>query len=385
MYIGLCHAQKIVDPKMRFCEVRYHNVLDPASPFDQLYHKFLFEKYNGPWMGYTEGQATLYQVFEGMARNHQYVCLTINSRTGKPGNFKIASPGSYVAAARCAVRAMEEFRLTGFIALFSEPGYRFAMNKDSVRSWLDPVYETIKMLNPKLQVGAPGEEWIHPNAEGIYEAVIKSRKIDILTVHTLTDSNQRLLHYKKIWPGPIAVLETGSQKSEYDYRTSAGAKKIEEIVSYVYGHRDRVICLGIVYGDSSNSQKANWTLRLWDHNYSKILNTTPAWNKFVQLVEKYSDRLPHVIKIPDWVPKDGRKIVYDPNLPILSGIGRITGKHSPKRAVTLTDLDWILEKALRDDHGIEIGIHYPRQDGSTDEQVRLRLEQLARNLKDLAK
>jgi|GEM_PF-4847512 len=292
MYIGICHTQIPPSKQVRFAECRYHNVLDPSQPFDQLYHKFLYEKYRADWMGYTEGQATLYQVFEGMARNRQYICLTINSRTGKPGSFKIASPGSYMAAARCAVRAFREFGLTGFIAVFSEPSYRFGLNKDNIRSWLDPVYETVKMLNPKLQVGAPGEEWVHPNAEGIYETVIKSQKIDILTVHTLTDSNHRLMYYKKIWPGSIAVVETGSMRD--DYRTPAGAKKIEEIVNYVYGHKDRVICCGIVWGDSSSPEKASWTLRLWDKNYTRILSTTPAWDKLVQLVEKYSNKLPGV-------------------------------------------------------------------------------------------
>jgi len=292
MFIGITHTQITPPKQVRFAECRYHGVLDPSKPFNELYHSFLYEKYRADWAGYSEGSHNLFQVFEGMARNRQYICLTINSRTGKPGSFKIASPGSYVAAARCAVRAMKEFGLSGFIAVFSEPGYRFGLNRDNVRSWLDPVYETVKMLNPKLQVGAPGEEWVHPNAEGIYDAVIKSQKIDILTVHTLTDSNQRLVHYKKIWPGPIAVVETGSMQD--DYRTLAGAQKIEEIVKYVYKHRDKVVCCGIVYGESNNPEKASWTLRLWDRDYTKILNTTPAWNKLVQMVEQYSNNLPEM-------------------------------------------------------------------------------------------
>lgn len=386
MYIGVCHTPvPPPDKAITFAEVRSHEPIDPNLPFDQAFHHFLYDRYYAPWTVYTEGAQPLAPVLESLGQNKQFVCLTINSRTGKIGSFKIASPGHYVIAARCAVKAFEMFKLNGFIALFSEPGLRFGLNKDNIRSWLDPVYETIKMLNPKIPVGAPGEEYHHPNAEGIYETVVKSQKIDILTVHCLTDSITRIRDYKRMWKGPIALVETGSMRKEHDYRTNAGANRIEEIVKYVHGHRDRVICCGFVYGDGSNADKASWTLRLWDKKYTRILNTTPAWNRLVQMVEKYSDQLPEVINVPDWVPQDGRRINFDPKLPVLTGVGKVIGKHDPHRAVTLTDLDWMLEKTLRDDYGIQLGVHYPRDDGSTDEQVRAKLENLAKNLRNLAK
>lgn len=388
MYIGSGNTTRPPDPRLAFAEVRIHQPILASWDFDQRYHHLLFDRYIRPQAGYT-GVYCAKDFFEHMSKNNQFICLTLNLRDdlnqSRPYKFRVRPIEEYVAVAKVIPKAFKQFRLRGFVNLWSEFWYRYILHGSLTKERAVEYIRAVKeVLAPHgILVGAPGEEYIlQPEIEAI-QYVARHAPINILTFHSLASNNAGLDTLASFTDKPLADLESGSQTK--DYRDSSGVKEIEKDIREHLPYAKRMLALGLYSVDSNSEEDKKFVMRMWSKDYQKLRWTTPTSNKFIQLVEKHSDRLPEVIKVPDWVPQDGRKINFDPALAVLTGLGLVTGKHDPREQLKFIDWDWVVEKELRDSYGIQLGVHYPRDDGSTDEQVRLKLENLAKNLRNLAK